>query len=100
MDSCAKKYHCAYAIYLLTCITLLFYIIIDRAVVAPGYGKYVVDGLNYRDKRVLKLEMLNLLNSNFICATQFFKFMQVHENEEYQSVSLAKEANFFIIALY
>ena len=33
---------------------------------APGHGKYVVDGLNYRDKQMIRLEMENILNSELI----------------------------------
>ena len=32
-------------------------IIIDGALESPGYGKYVVDGLSARDKRMLKLSI-------------------------------------------
>ena len=49
-DGCAKQYRCASEIYLPKCLALEFSIIIDRAVEAPGYGKYDVDGLNYIDK--------------------------------------------------
>ena len=41
-------------------------IIIDISVVSPGHGKYVVDGLNAREKRIPKLVMANLLNSKLI----------------------------------
>ena len=48
---------------------------------APGHGKYVVDGLNYRDKQMIRLEMENILNSELILDDlNVFKFMQVHEN--------------------
>ena len=42
------------------------FIIVDRALGAPGHGKYVVDGLNDRDKRMLKLAMAKLLNLELI----------------------------------
>ena len=47
-DGCANHYCCASAIYLLSCIALEFSIIIDRTVIEPWYGKYVIDGLNAR----------------------------------------------------
>ena len=56
-DGCAKQYRCEYAIYLLSCIALEYCIIIDRTVGATDHGKYVVDGLNYIDKLMLKLSM-------------------------------------------
>ena len=40
--------------------------IIDRAVRAPGNGKDVVDGMNDRDKWMLKLEMANMSNPGLI----------------------------------
>ena len=51
---------------------------------------------------MLKLAMANLLNNELIQDYQnCFKFMQVHENEEYQDVSLVKEAKrFFTIDSY
>ena len=39
-DGCAKQYICSYDIYLLSCIYLECFIIIDRAVDAPVHGKY------------------------------------------------------------
>ena len=58
-DDCANQYCCASAIYLLSCLTLEFSIIIYKAARAPTNGKYVVYGLNARFKRMLKLEMSN-----------------------------------------
>ena len=49
------QYHCISDIYLLSCLDLEFYIIIDRAVRAPGHGKYVVVCMNAREKLMLKL---------------------------------------------
>ena len=51
----------------------------------------MVVGLNDRDKQVLNLAMEKLLNPELFQDDPIvFKVMQVHENEEYQSVSLAK----------
>ena len=50
MDGCTKQYCCSLPIYLLSYLALEFSIIIDRAVGSPGHGKYVVHGLNARDK--------------------------------------------------
>ena len=53
----------------------------------------MVDVLNARDNWMLKLAMKKLLNTElFPDDPNFSKFMQVHENEENQSVSLSKEA--------
>ena len=53
----------------------------------------MVDGLNSRDKRMLKLETEKQLKPRLIqYDPNVFKFMQVHENEEDQYVSLAKES--------
>ena len=49
-DGCAEQYHCLTAIYLLSMLAHAYSIIIDRGVVAPGYGREVVDGLNANDK--------------------------------------------------
>ena len=65
-DCCTKQYHWVSAIYLLSYLALEFSVIIDRAVGAPGHGKYLVDGLNTRDKRMLKSEMANLLTHKLI----------------------------------
>ena len=65
-DGCAKQYCCESNIYLLSCPALEFYIIINRAFGAPRNGKYVVDGNNAIDKRMLKLSIAKLLNYGFI----------------------------------
>ena len=57
-DGCAKQYHCATAIYLLSLISKTYNIVIDRAVGAPGHGKDVVDGLNAVIKAFLKKAMM------------------------------------------
>ena len=65
-DGCANQYCFVSDIYILICIALEFYIIIDRAVGAPGNVKYVVDGLNTIYKWTLKLSMSNILNTELI----------------------------------
>ena len=50
MDGCANQYNCASDIYLLSCLALECYIIIDRSVGAPVHGKYLVGGMNDREK--------------------------------------------------
>ena len=56
-DGCAKKYRCDLAIYLMTVLLSSYGIIMNRAINAPGHGKYVVDGLNAPEKRYLKEKM-------------------------------------------
>ena len=48
---------------------------IDRLVGVPVNGKYVVDGLNDRNKQIIKLEMTKLLNPELIRDDPIF---QVH----------------------
>ena len=59
---CKKMYYFIYAIHLISYIYLEFCITIDRSVGAPFSGNYVVGGTNSIDKRILKLEMTNILN--------------------------------------
>ena len=66
MGGFPKHYCCESAMYLLLCISLLFSIVINKAVGVPGNVKYVVVGLNVRDKRMLKLAMENLLDTELI----------------------------------
>ena len=73
-DGCVKQYHFTPSIYLISCLSLEFCIIIDIAVGAPVHGKDFVGGMNARDKFMLKLEMVKLLipelilcNPNFSC---------------------------------
>ena len=97
---CVNKYHCAYCIHLISYLALEFCIIISRDVVAPGHGKDVFDGMNYREKQILKLTMINLLGPELIFDDpNFYKLMQVYENEEYQAVSLATKSQcvFYLI---
>ena len=54
-DGCAKHYHFSSAIYLLSCLSLEFCIIIDIAIGAPVHGKNVGDGLNVREKLMMRL---------------------------------------------
>ena len=53
--------------YLLSCVTLDFFVIIDRAVYAFVHGKDVVHGMNAIDKCMLKLAMEKILNHELIC---------------------------------
>ena len=46
-------YMCALDVYLMTIVPLTLNISIDIAICAPGHGKYVVEGLNMRDKFIL-----------------------------------------------
>ena len=65
-DVCVKQYYRETDIYLLSCLALEFYIIIDRAVLAPVHKKYVVDVLNATEKQMLKLLMKKILNTKLI----------------------------------
>ena len=99
MDGCEKQYCCVSAIYLISCLALEFFI--DVSVGAPVHGKDVVGVLNTRDKWMIKLTMEKLLDTGLIRYNPiFFKFMQVHENEEGQAGSLEKEAKFVLSLLH
>ena len=65
-DGCTNKYCFTLDIYILSCIALKFSIVIDRKIRAPGHGKDMVDGLNDRQKRILRLAMANILNPELI----------------------------------
>ena len=67
------------------------FIIVDRAVGAPGHGKYVVDVMNARHKQMIKSTIEELWNPELIRDYPIFSnFMQVHENEEDQDEILSK----------
>ena len=51
---------------------------IDRVVGAPGHRKYIVGGINSRDKRMLQLAMAKLLNTKIIRYYPKINFMQVY----------------------
>ena len=74
-DNWSKQYNFASSVYPISCLALEFFIIIDRVVGAPGNRKYVADGLNDRDKLILKLSMAKLLNPELIQDEPIF---QVH----------------------
>ena len=50
------------AVYLMTILTLIFNISIGREIGATSDGKYVVDGLNSRDKIYFREQINRLLN--------------------------------------
>ena len=72
---CANQYHCASSICLLSFLALEFSFVVERAVVPPGHGKDVVDGLNDRYKWIPKLVISNILNPELILVATIF---QVH----------------------
>ena len=76
MDGCANQYRCESAINLLSCLALDFSIIIIRVVRIPVNRKDVVDGLNGRNKWMIKSATTNLLNPELIRDEPIvFKFM-------------------------
>jgi hypothetical protein len=56
-DGCSKQYRCGAALFLLSLLSSLHRIVIDRMIGAPGHGKDIVDGLNATDKRFLAQKM-------------------------------------------
>ena len=59
-DGCAYQYRCATSLYLLSMLAHTYNIIIDRGVGSPGNVRYVVDGLNATEKRLLSILMKNV----------------------------------------
>ena len=52
-DGCAKQYRCSIAYYLMSFLSKLYQIFIDRSVYIPGHGKDIVYGFNAVHKRYL-----------------------------------------------
>ena len=50
---CAKHYRCSIAYYMMSYLSTLYQIFLDRAVDTPDHGKYVVDGFNAVQKQYL-----------------------------------------------
>ena len=65
-DGCSKQYRCSLAIYLMTVLSYLYGIIIDREINTPGHGKNVVDEINTTEKHFLKekMELIGKVASN------------------------------------
>jgi len=59
-DGCAKQYRCAKAVHLLSFLSSLLKVTIDRQIDAPGHGKGFVDGENGIDKSYLAMMMCML----------------------------------------
>ena len=60
---------------------------------APVHRKDVVGGMNARDKRMLKSAMENIWITKLVrYDPKLFKFMQIHEYEEDQALSLVKQS--------
>ena len=53
-DGCANQFMCDLVIYLMTVLSSLYGITMDRVINEPGHGKNVVDELNSTEKRHLK----------------------------------------------
>jgi hypothetical protein len=56
-DGCTKQYRCANAMYLLSKLSFMYQIVIDRCVSAPGHGRSKIDGINGADKTYLRSKM-------------------------------------------
>ena len=86
--SCAEKYICTYALYLMSAMSQTYSIIIDRGISAPGHGKEVVDGLNAVDKIYIYQLMSKV---QFPGSVIFDSQIKIHTGTENKDVSLAKE---------
>ena len=67
INICAKKYKCAFDIYLITVLSSSYGIIMDRAINALVHVNIFVDGINETDKLYLKEQMKligNLANND------------------------------------
>ena len=56
-DGCSKQYRCANAMYLLSKLSFMYQVVIDRCVSAPGHGRSKIDGINGADKAYLRSKM-------------------------------------------
>ena len=56
-DGCVEQYRCASALYIMSVLSQLHSIIIDRGIIAPVHGKEVVDGINAIDKRYIYISI-------------------------------------------
>ena len=56
-DGCVKQYRCSIAYYMMSYLSKLYQIVLDRAVDTPGHGKDVVDGINAVQKRYLSTSL-------------------------------------------
>ena len=56
-DGFTEKYICATALFLLSILSHVYNILIDRGGVAPGHGKYIVYGLKANHKMFLSTVM-------------------------------------------
>ena len=65
-----------------------YFIIIDRGIIAPGYGKEVVDGLNAVDKRYIYQLMSRVQLPGSI---RFDSQIKMHTGTEKKDVNLAQE---------
>ena len=52
-DGCAEHYRCATALYLMSILSQVVFVIIDRGISAPGHGRELVEVLNAIEKRFL-----------------------------------------------
>ena len=52
-DGCAKQYRCSIDYYLMSFLSELYQIVLDKAVDTPGHGKDVVYGFNAVQKQYL-----------------------------------------------
>ena len=77
-DGCAKEYRCATALHLLSIFSTKMFCI-DRAIWAPGHGKYLVDALNSCDKQHLKRYMKHM-NQMRIWIKRWYKTQKREEN--------------------
>ena len=63
-------------------------IIIDQGIIAPGHGKYIVDGINAIDKHYIYQLMSNVKITG---SNRFDSHMQMHTGNQNYDVSLSKE---------
>ena len=62
--------------------------IIDRGIIAPGHGKYIVDGINAVDKHYIYQLMSNV---QIPVSNIFDSQMQMHTGNQKDDISLAKK---------
>ena len=68
-------------------------VIIDRGISAPGYGKYVVDGLNSIYKRYIYQLISNV---QLLGSKTFYSYILMHSCTEKNDVSLDRILKTFV----
>ena len=88
-DGCANQYRCSIAYYMMSYLSKLYQIVLDRAVDTPGHRKDVVDGFNAVQKRYLATCLItrntpekDMIDSKRMCVEVMTKKGEISFSEE------------------